>query len=136
MEYLFTSTIKSTVMKKFLFMTFILGAILATTTNAQSAADPGAVLQQMKEQQKPGLMQKVGLTEAQAEKIIEINYETRMQAGRELEGLNEADRTKKLAEIKAAKEKKYSEILTPEQVKALKTYYEEMAKNREKKPGN
>ena len=123
-------------MKKFLFMTFILGALISTTTNAQTAADPAAVLQQMKEQQKPGLMEKAGLTEAQAEKIIEINYETRMQAARELKDLTEADRTKKLAEIKAAKEKKYSEVLTPEQIKAVKTYYEEMGKNRQRKTGN
>lgn len=123
-------------MKKYLFMTLILGAILSTNTNAQPSADPPTVLQQMKEQQKPGLIEKAGLTEAQAEKIIEINYETRMQASRELKDLNEADRTKKLAEIKAAKEKKYSEILTPEQIKAVKTYYEEMGKNREKKAGN
>jgi Spy/CpxP family protein refolding chaperone len=123
-------------MKKYLLMLFILSAIFTTATNAQSAADPGALLQQMKEQQKPGLMEKAGLTEAQAEKIIEINYETRMQAGRELKDLNEADRTKKLAEIKAMKEKKYSEVLTPEQMKAVKTYYEEMGKNMQKKAGN
>jgi len=123
-------------MKKYLLMLFILSAIFVTTTNAQSAADPGAVLQQMKEQQKPGLMEKAGLTEAQAEKIIEINYETRMQAARELKDLNEADRTKKLAEIKAMKEKRYSEVLTPEQMKAVKTYYEEMGKNMQKKAGN
>lgn len=123
-------------MKKYLFITFLFAAILSTTSNAQPSADPPNVLQQMKEQQKPGLVQKAGLTEAQAEKIIEINYETRMQAGRELEGLNEADRTKKLAEIKAAKEKKYSEVLTPDQIKAVKAYYEEMAKNNQRKPGN
>ncbi len=123
-------------MKKFLLMMFILSAGFITTTNAQSAADPAAVLQQMKEQQKPGLMEKAGLTEAQAEKIIEINYETRMQAARELKDLNEADRTKKLAEIKAAKEKRYSEVLTPEQIKAVKTYYEEMGKNMQRKAGN
>jgi Spy/CpxP family protein refolding chaperone len=123
-------------MKKYLFITFLFAAILSITSNAQPSADPPTVLQQMKEQQKPGLVQKAGLTEAQAEKIIEINYETRMQAGRELEGLNEADRTKKLAEIKAAKEKKYSEVLTPEQIKAVKAYYEEMAKNNQRKAGN
>lgn len=123
-------------MKKYLLMLFISCAIFVATTNAQSAADPGAVLQQMKEQQKPGLMEKAGLTEAQAEKIIEINYETRMQAARELKDLNEADRTKKLAEIKAMKEKRYSEVLTPEQMKAVKTYYEEMGKNMQKKAGN
>lgn len=121
-------------MKKFLFLSLILSAIISTNTNAQSAADPGAVLQQMKEKQKPGLIEKVGLTEAQAEKVIEINFEIRTQAGAALKDLNEADRTKKMAEFKALKEKKYSEIpLTADQIKAIYTYYEEMGKNRQKK---
>jgi hypothetical protein len=119
-------------MKKFLFLTLILGALVSTTTYAQ-AGDPPNVLQQMKEKQKPGLIEKVGLTEAQAEKVIELNYEMRMQAGRELKDLPEADRSKKLAELKAAKEKKFSEFLTPEQITAMNKYYEEMGKNREKK---
>ena len=122
-------------MKKILFLTLILGAIVSTNAFAQPAGDPPSVLQQMKEKQKPGLMEKVGLTEAQAEKVIEINYETRMQASRELQGLNEEDRKKKLAELKEAKEKKFSEFLTPEQIKAMHTYYEEMGKNAPKKSG-
>ena len=80
-------------MKKFLFLTLILGALISTTTYAQ-AGDPPSVLQQMKEKQKPELVEKVGLTEVQAEKVIEINYETRMQAERELKDLSEADRSK------------------------------------------
>jgi Spy/CpxP family protein refolding chaperone len=119
-------------MKKFLFLTLVLGALVSTTTYAQPAGDPPTVLQQMKEKQKPGLIEKVGLTDAQAEKVIEINYEMRMQAARELKDLNEADRSKKLAELKAAKEKKISELLTPEQIKAMNTYYEEMGKNMQK----
>ena len=122
-------------MKKILFLTLILGAIISTTTHAQ-AGDPATVLQQMKEKQKPGLIEKVGLTDAQAEKVIEINYETRMLAATELKGLNEADRSKKLAELKAAKEKKFAEFLTAEQITAMNKYYEEMGKNRQKKEGN
>lgn len=120
-------------MKKILFLTMILGAIATTNAYAQPAADPQTVLQQMKEKQKPGLIEKVGLTDAQAEKVIEINYETRMQASRELKDLNEADRKTKLAELKAAKEKKFSEFLTPEQIKAMNAYYEEMGKNMQRK---
>lgn len=123
-------------MKKFLFLTLILSAVIVTSSNAQAAPDPATVLQQMKDQQKPGLVAKAGLTEAQAEKIIEINFESRMQASRELNGLNEADRAKKIAEIKAAKDKKISELLTPDQIKAVKAYYEEAAKNMPKKPAN
>lgn len=130
-------------MKKFLFLTLILSAIISTSVNAQGGtaqaqgtSDPAAILQQMKEKQKPGLVEKVGLTDAQAEKVIEINYEMRMQAARELKDLNEADRTKKLTELKSAKEKKFLEFLTPEQIKTMNTYYEEMGKNRQQKSGN
>ncbi|HUQ66695.1 MAG TPA: hypothetical protein VM101_11090 [Flavitalea sp.] len=122
-------------MKKFLFLTLIFGAIISFNTYAQ-AGDPPSLLQQMKEKQKPGLIEKVGLTDAQAEKVIEINYETRMQAARELKDLNEADRSKKIAELKTAKEIKFKEFLTPEQIKAMNAYYEEMGKNMPKKAGN
>ena len=123
-------------MKKFLFLILIFGAIISTTAYAQPAGDPASILQQMKEKQRPGLVEKVGLTEAQADKVIEINYEMRMQAARELKDLNEADRTTKLTELKAAKAKKFTEFLTPEQIKAMHTYYEDMGKNMPKKGGN
>jgi Spy/CpxP family protein refolding chaperone len=120
-------------MKKFLFMTLILGGVVCTNAYAQPAADPATVLQQMKEKQVPGLVEKVGLTEAQAEKIVELNYEMRMTASRELKDLNDADRSKKIAELKAAKEKKFAEFLTPEQITAMNNYYAEMGKNMQKK---
>ena len=123
-------------MKKILFLTMILGALSSTNAFAQPAGDPPSMLQQMKEKQKPGLMEKVGLTAEQADKVIEINYEIRMQTPRDLREMNEADRSKKLAELKALKEKKLSEVLTPEQIKAMYAYYEEMGKNRERKVGS
>ena len=123
-------------MKKFLFMTLIAGALTTTTTYAQPAGDPPTMLQQMKEKQVPGLVEKVGLTQAQAEKVIELNYEMRMKASAELKDLPEADRSKKIAELKAAKEKKFAEFLTPEQITAMNKYYEDMGKNREKKAGS
>lgn len=119
-------------MKKFLFLTMVIGALLSENANAQSAGDPPGMLQQMKEKQKPGLIEQVGLTEAQADKVIELNYDMRMTAARELKDLNEADRSKKIAELKAAKEKKFAEFLTAEQITAMNKYYEEMGKNRPK----
>jgi len=95
------------------------------------------MLKQAKETQKPMLVEKAGLTDAQAEKVIEINFEIRQQAATVLPGLNEADRTAKLAELKVAKEKKYSEIpLTAEQIKAVYAAYEDMGKEMRKKEGN
>ena len=137
-------------MKKLLFLCLISAALISTTTNAQGPApaqqpvaqQPTAeqyatMLKDAKEKQIPMLVEKAGLTAAQAEKVIEINYEIRMQATAALKGLNETDRAAKLAEFKAAKEKKYSEIpLTPEQIKAMYAAYEEMGKNMQKKEGN
>ena len=123
-------------MKKILFLTLILGAMVSTNAYAQPAGDPPSMLQQMKEKQKPELVEKVGLSAEQADKVIEINYEVRMQTPRDLKDWNEADRSKKLAELKALREKKLSEVLTPEQVKALNAYYEEKRKSMAQKSGN
>lgn len=137
-------------MKKLLFLSLISGALISTTTHAQGPAvtqSPATqqatseqlanMLKEAKEKQKPMLVEKAGLTDAQAEKVIEINFEIRQQAGAALAGLNDADRTAKLAEFKAAKEKKYSEIpLTAEQIKAVYTAYEDWGKSMQKKQGN
>lgn len=119
-------------MKKILFLSLVLGTLISTNAYAQPAGDPPSMLQQMKEKQRPGLVEKVGLTAEQADKVIELNYEMRMKAATELKDLNAEDRSKKIAELKAAKEKKFAEFLTPEQITAMNKYYEEMGKNREK----
>jgi hypothetical protein len=142
-------------MKKLLFLSLISGVLISTTTSAQgpvsskqpAAQQPAApqftaeqkatMIKEAKEKQIPMLVEKAGLTDAQAERVIEINFETRYGAATALQGLNEADRTAKLAEIKAAKEKKYSEIpLTPEQIKAVYAAYEDWGKSMQKKQGN
>ena len=126
-------------MKKLLFLSLIFSAVISTTTHAQTGGpsatpqqtketDPAAILQQMKEKQVPLMVEKTGLTEAQANKVIELNYEMRMAAGA-LKDLSEAERSAKIQELKAAKEKKMSELLTAEQIAAVKKFYEEMGKN-------
>ena len=123
-------------MKKFLFLTLILSAIISTTTPAQGG-DPAAMLQQMKEKVRPQMVEKTGLTDAQADKVIEINFEMRQAMVSGLRDLNEADRTKKIEEFKATRDKKYNEIpLTAEQIKSVKTFYENMGKNLPQKSGN
>jgi len=142
-------------MKKLLFLSLISGALISTSANAQgpevkpptAAQQPAApqftaeqkanMIKEAKEKQIPMLVEKAGLTDAQAERVIEINFETRFGAATALQGLNETDRTAKLAEIKATKEKKYSEIpLTPEQIKAMYAAYEDWGKSMQKKQGN
>jgi Spy/CpxP family protein refolding chaperone len=121
-------------MKKFLFLTLIFGAIATTNVQAQPA-DPVAALEQAKQKQKPGLIEKAGLTDAQADKLIELNFEMRMAASA-LRNLSEADRSAKIDELKAAKEKKIAALLTPAQIQAVNSYYQEMAKNMPPRGGN
>ncbi len=139
-------------MKKLLFLSLVFALLFATTTHAQgggpATSQPPAMqqptpeqqakmLEQAKEKQRPMLVEKAGLTAAQAERVIEINFEIRQQAGAAMQGLNETERAAKLAEFKAAKEKKYSEIpLTADQIKAVYAAYEEMGKTMQKKEGN
>jgi hypothetical protein len=120
-------------MKKFLFLTLIFSALVSTSIHAQAAPDPAAMLQQVKERVRPMMVEKTGLTEAQANKVIEINFEIR-QAAAALRELNEADRSTKIGELKALKQKKYSEIpLSTEQINAVNSFYEDMGKNMPKK---
>ena len=122
-------------MKKFLFLTLILGAIISTNSYAQ-AGDPPTPLQQIKDKIRPQMVEKTGLTEAQADRIIEINYEFR-ESMRAHANLDETERAKKVAELKAARDKKYTEIpLTAEQIAAVKAFYESMGKNQPPKSGN
>jgi hypothetical protein len=122
-------------MKKFLFLTLVFSAIISTSIHAQGGSDPVAMLQQMKERIKPQMIEKTGLTDAQADKVIEINFEMRQAAGA-LRDLNEADRSTKIAELKAAKEKKLNALLTAEQIIAVNAFYEDMGKNMPQKSGN
>ena len=126
-------------MKKFLMLTLIFCAVISTATYAQQAlpgADPATMLQEMKDKIKPQMVAKTGLTEALADKVIEINFEMRMAASA-LRDLPEADRSAKIQELKAAKEKKLSELLTADQLKAVKEFYENFGKNNTpQKPAN
>ena len=132
-------------MKKFLLLSLICCGVMSTTTYAQTGGGPTAsaqpaknsdataMLQQMKDKFKQPMVEKTGLTDAQADKVIELNFEMRQAAG--ALDPNDADRSKKIADLKAAKEKQMSELLTADQIPALKTFYEEMGKNSQKKAG-
>jgi hypothetical protein len=129
-------------MKKVLFLSLIAVALISTTTQAQGPVPPkqqpstdqmANMLKEAKEKQAPLMVAKTGLTTAQAERVIEVNFEIRQQAATVLQGLNDADRSAKIAELKAEKEKKYSSIpLTAEQIKAVYAFYEDMGKTPQK----
>jgi hypothetical protein len=123
-------------MKKFLFLALLFSAIFSTSMQAQEGADAATMLQRTKEKIMPQMIEKTGLTQAQAEKVIEINFEMR-QTMMGYRNLNETDRAAKVAELKSARDKKYSDIpLTAEQIQAVQSFYQDMGKNMPQKSGN
>lgn len=133
---------KVSFMKKLLLLGLIFGAVMTTSAYAQPSqpnhanqpaqptVDKPAMLQKMKDMFRAPMVEKTGLTEAQVDRILEINLEIRVEAGAALQGLNEADRSKKLAEFKAEKEKRYAAIpLSADQIKSVYTFFEDFAKN-------
>lgn len=121
-------------MKKLLFLTLVL-TVITTALHAQGqpSSDPATMLQQMKAKIVPQMVEKTGLTEAQANKVVEINFELR-QSMLTHKDLTEEERAKKVAELKVTREKRYSEIpLTAEQIKAVLSFYESMGKNGQRK---
>lgn len=122
-------------MKKLVLLLSLFTAILVSNANAQGGGDPAARDARMKEM-KAQLIEKVKLSEAEADKVIEINSSLREQM-RGLRDLSEADRTKKMEEIQADLSKKFKAIpLTDEQVKAVNEYMAERRKNMPRPGGN
>jgi Spy/CpxP family protein refolding chaperone len=118
-------------MKKLILMLVLFTAVATTNVQAQGGqgGDPAAMLARMKERMKPQLIEKTKLTDAQADKVIEINFEARSQM-RGMRDLNEEDRKKKMDEVRAATDKKYKEMpLTDDQIKAVNDFYDEWRKN-------
>ena len=117
-------------MKKF----FVLAALftaLVTTASAQGGQGGGMTPEQRAERQKQmktELVAKAKISEAEADKVMQIQQESR--AGmRGLRDLSQEERQKKMDEIKAENTKKFKAIpLTDDQVKAVDAFYEEQMK--------
>jgi Spy/CpxP family protein refolding chaperone len=124
-------------MKKFLFIIAFMTTLGVMNASAQQGGgDPAAMLARMKERVKPQLIEKAKLTDVQADKVIEINVESRQQL-RGFKDLSEEDRKKKMDEVKAENNKKYKAIpLTDDQVKSVDEFFEEQRKNMQKQRSN
>ncbi len=65
-------------MKKILFIVTLITTLGIINAGAQQGGgDPAAMLARMKERVKPLLIEKAKLTDIQADKVIEINFESR-----------------------------------------------------------
>jgi hypothetical protein len=117
-------------MKK-IFLLVALFVTIYATSNAQQqgGGDPAAMMARYKERVKPQLVEKTKLSDEQADKVLNINFESR-QAMRGLRDLSEEDRKKKLDEVQVETNKKYKAIpLTDDQIKSVNTFFEEQRKN-------
>ena len=110
--------------------------LYATSANAQQGGgDPAAMMARYKERVKPQLVEKTKLSDAQADKVLDINFESR-QAMRGLRDLSEADRKKKMDEVQADIDKKYKALpLTDDQIKSVNAFFEEQRKNMPQRQG-
>lgn len=92
--------------------------------------DPAQMLEMMKQRMKPALIEKTKLTDAQADKVLEIQLWAQGES-RGMREMGEEDRAKKMKEVNDERVKKYKAIpLTDDQIKAVNDFYEEMRKNR------
>ena len=118
-------------MKKLFFLAVLFTAFSATTVSAQGGNGGGMTPEQRAERQKQmktDLVAKAKITEAEADKVMQIQQDSRT-ALRGLRDLTPEERQKKLDEVKAENSKKFKAIpLTDDQVKAVDSFYEEQMK--------
>lgn len=116
-------------MKKLLVLVAIFTTVLVTNAGAQQGGgDPAAMKARYVERVKPGLIEKAKLSEAEADKVIDITLSYRSQT-RGLRDLAEDERKKKMEALQAAQDKDLKAIpLTDDQLKAVNAFFEEQRK--------
>jgi hypothetical protein len=118
-------------MKKILLLAALFTAIISSSASAQGGPGGGMTPEQRAERQKQtkaDLVAKAKITEAEADKVMQIQQESR-SALRGFRDLTPEERQKKLDEVKAENSKKFKAIpLTDDQVKAVDAFYEEQMK--------
>ena len=93
--------------------------------------DPAAMMQRMKDRIKPSLIEKTKLTDAQADKVIEINFSNQRKRRdiRMDQTLTDEERSKKNAELQETQNAALKAIpLTDDQVKDVNSFFDEMRK--------
>jgi len=123
-------------MKKLILVFALFLTVISINAQAQGGGDPAAAMQRFKDRVKPQLVEKTKITDAQADKVIEINFNARSLM-RGLRELSDDDRKKKMAEIQEGINKEYKGIpLTDDQIKAVNDFFDEMRKNMQQQRQN
>jgi Spy/CpxP family protein refolding chaperone len=104
--------------------------IMAQPPGGGLQMDPAQMLEMMKQRVKPQLIEKTKITDAQADKVLEIQVGSQ-GAMRGMRELSDEDRMAKMKSIREENNKKFKAIpLTDDQIKAVNDFYDEMRKNR------
>lgn len=108
-------------------------ATVCITASAQQQrnGDPAAMMQRMKERMKPGLIEKTKISDEQADKVIEINfnYQRKKRDIRMDQNLSDDEKKQKAAAIDEAETKELKAIpLTDDQLSVVSQYFEDMRK--------
>lgn len=128
---------KLTKMKKIISLAVFALALSIGSVQAQGMGqmDPAQMLEMMKQRVKPQLMEKTKLTDAQADKVLEIQLWSQGEM-RGMRDMSEEDRASKMKTVNEEKTKKFKAIpLTDDQIKAVNDFYEEMRRNRPQRGG-
>ena len=122
-------------MKKILFLLAFITTVSVSAVYAQQTETPEQMQQRMRDRIRPELVSKTGITESQADKVIDINFALQKQR-REIRNdqvLTQEEKIKRNSEIDAARDKEYTGIpLTDEQIKSVNTFFDEMKKQTKK----
>jgi hypothetical protein len=119
-------------MKKLLILATFFAAVATTSVSAQGGPGGGGMTPEQRaerqKQTKTDLVAKAKISEAEADKVMQIQQDSRASL-RGLRDLTPEERQKKIDEIKAENSKKFKAIpLTDDQVKAVDAYYDEQMK--------
>jgi Spy/CpxP family protein refolding chaperone len=110
--------------------------IMAQPPGGGQQMDPAQMLEMMKQRVKPQLIEKTKITDAQADKVLEIQLGSQ-GAMRGMRELSDEDRIAKMKTIREENNKKFKAIpLTDDQIKAVNDFYDEMRKNRMQRGNN
>lgn len=122
-------------MKKLFILIAIFTTVIITNANAQGG-DPAARMQAYKDRVKPQLIEKTKITDAQAEKVLEIQMAHRQQM-RGMKDLSEDDKKKKMNELNADINQQYKAIpLNEDQIKSVNDFFEDMRKQMQQRMQN
>lgn len=115
-------------MKKLFFLAVLFTAFIGTTVSAQGGGMTPEQRAERQKQMKTDLIAKAKISDAEADKVMQIQQDSRAVL-RGLRELSAEDRQKKMDELKAENAKKFKAIpLTEDQVKAVDAFYEEQMK--------